>query len=237
MSAYRTYAFTIRPCDGDDLQYWGQALNKYCNCERWFGAIEVKRDEEGDVIEGSQHIHVAMLLRKPIKRDVVVKWVCRNSEGSKAGKELGNAHIKVNRTGIKIMYSWDWVESYMQGKWMEEREPVKEDREEFELHFPKKGDTGAKTTRTTKPSVPDRIVELWKRDYPDMRPSNGSTVLKRYVKYLMYNTKEIPLIKPRELSDVLYHVAEMITPPEMPEPQSCESAPWFVKGVDDGLVC
>lgn len=237
MSAYRTYAFTIRPCCEKDLQHWCKALNKYCNAELWLGAIEVKRDDDGKVVQGSQHIHVALLLRKELRRDVVVKWVCRNAEKSKAGVELGDAHVKVCRGGIKLMYSWDWVESYMQGDWMEDRAPNEELRAQFEQHFTQKGDTGLKTTRATKPAIPDRIVECWQRDYPGKRPMNGSTVIRRYVAYLMYNTKEIPLIKQRDLSDVYIHVAEMITPPEMPEPQSCEGAAWFVKGQDEDLVC
>lgn len=220
MSAYRTYAFTIRPCDEDDLQYWGRALNKYCNCERWFGAIEVKRDEEGDVIEGSQHIHVAMLLRKPIVRDVVVKWVCRNSEGSKAGKELGSAHIKVCRTGVKVMYSWDWVSNYMQGKWMENREPDMTHKAAFEEHFPEKNDTGLKNTKGPRGNQAEAIAELWKRDYGDKKPMTGCTLVPLYIKYLMYNTKEIRLIRPRDLSDVCAHVEGFLSPPELPK--ACE---------------
>lgn len=236
MSAYRTYAFTIRPVSDTDLEYWSAALNKYCNNELWFGCIEVKKDDEGKTVPGSQHIHVAMLLRKPLRRDVVVKWVCRNAENSEAGINLGDAHIKVCRTGIRVMYSWDWMSSYVQGDWMENREPDDGDRKAFEEHFPEKNDTGLKESRKTKPSIPDKIVDLWKRDYENKIPLEGSSVLSRYVKYLMYNTKEIPLIKPRDLSDVLHHVAHMLEPPKMPEPEDCSTATWYIEEKHSNLV-
>lgn len=222
MSAYRTYAFTIRPVSDTDLQYWSDALNKYCNNELWFGCIEVKKDEEGKTVPGSQHIHVAMLLRKPLRRDVVVKWVCRNAENSEAGINLGDAHIKVCRTGIRVMYSWDWMSSYVQGDWMENREPDKGDQEAFEKHFPEKNDTGLKESRKTKPTIPDRIVEFWVRDYGDKRPKedvrtlNKEGVYQKYIEYLMYTSKEIPLIKSVNMADTVAHVAGMLAPPEKP---------------------
>lgn len=236
MSAYRTYAFTIRPTCDEDLEYWSAALNKYCNNELWFGCIEVKKDDDGKTVTGSQHIHVAMLLRKPLRRDVVVKWVCRNAENSKAGINLGVDHIKVCRTGIKVMYSWDWMSSYVQGDWMENREPEESDQKVFSEHFPEKNDTGLKETRKTKPSIPDRIVEFWKRDYPGKRPLQGSRIISNYIKYLMYNTKEIPLIKPRDLSDVVHHVGEMLDPPAKPEPEDVSTAAWYIEEEHKDLI-
>ncbi len=220
MSAYRTYAFTIRPVSDTDLQYWSDALNKYCNNELWFGCIEVKKDDEGKDVPGSQHIHVAMLLRKPLRRDVVVKWVCRNAQNSEAGINLGDAHIKVCRTGIRVMYSWDWMSSYVQGDWMENREPDDKDRDVFMEHFPEKNDTGLKESRKTKPTIADRIVEFWKRDYGDKlppdEPSKDKGEVYKYIKYLMHNTKEIPLIPSRNMDDTIGHVSGMLRPQELP---------------------
>lgn len=243
MSAYRTWGFTLRPFSEEDEAFWVSALDSYPNCLQYFGAVEEKLDDDGNVVDGSRHVHGGIVLNKAMKKDTVDKWMVRNLKKSpeylrrSEGNDRKN-FLKVQRAGLELWWSWDWVENYIQSDhWLKGKVPGNDDREWIEPLFAPKGDTGLKTTRKTKPSIPDRIVECWHRDYPGKRPVNGSTVVRRYVAYLMYNSKEIPLIKQRDLSDVYTHVAEMITPPEMPEPQSCEGAAWFVKGQDEGLVC
>lgn len=244
---YKTWAFTIRPVGLDDIKFWEKALNKYCNCLEWWGGVEYKIDDDGVKDVTSRHIHLGIVLNKPMVRDVVDKWLVRNLEKSpeykrREGKAQTN-FIKVQKQGLILWYSWDWIANYVQGEWMEDRAPNESDRARIEPLFAPKGDTGLKSTkgtqtcRKTRPTIPDTIVECWHRDYPGKKPMNGSNIIRRYVAYLMYNSKEIPLIKQRDLSDVYVHVAEMITPPEMPIAQECDDAPWFVKGEDDGLVC
>jgi hypothetical protein len=231
-ATYRTWAFTIRPVDYDDVAFWCKALNKYCNCLEWFGGIEYKYNDDGVKDLTSRHIHVGMVLNKEMKRDVIDKWLVRNLEKSpeymrRSGKDKTN-YVKVQKKGLRVWYSWDWVENYVQGEWMENRAPNEGDRARIEPLFPQKGDTGLKSTKSTQTrgtKAAEQIAELWKRDYGDKKPMTGCALVPMYIKYLMYNTKEISLIRPRDLSDMCVHVEGFLSPPELPVPQEIDGKP------------
>lgn len=228
---YKTWAFTIRPVGEDDVAFWCKTLNKYCNCLEWWGGVEYKIDDEGVKDLTSRHIHVGMVLNKAMVRDVIDKWLVRNLEKSpeykrRSGKNQTN-FIKVQKQGLIYWYSWDWIANYVQGEWMEERAPTEEDRTRIEPLFAPKGDEGLKNTRRgqARGNQAEAIAELWKRDYGDKKPMTGCALVPMYIKYLMYNTKEIKLIKPRDLSDVCTHVEGFLNPPELPIAQKVKDSP------------
>ncbi len=209
-STYRTWAFTIRPVSKEDVTFWCTALNKYCNCLDWWGAVEYKISDDGVKDKSSRHIHVGMTINKAMKRDVIDKWLCRNIEKSpeytrREGKDRQN-YLKVQKKGLRVWYSWDWVQNYVQGEWMEDRAPNESDRARIEPLFPQKGDTGLKSTRSTQTrgNQAKEIAELWRRDYGDALPSGDD--LGEYFKYLQFSTEEITPIKEREEGDLRIHV-------------------------------
>ena len=248
MSFY-TWAFTIRPCSKTDQIHFGNALNKYTNCAKWWGAIEFKVDDEGERVPNSTHIHVGLLLIKPMKKDVIDKWLVRISHKSEAYagylkdkyvNDSAKHYIKVQKSGLKIWYSWDWIKNYMMGDWMEGREPIESDRLEVEELMPESGDESAKRpTRDVKPLMADKISIFWKRDYPEALPLLGSKVLKRYIQYLMYTTKEIGLVPSIKMPDLMEHVYGILHAPRLPiitDNENGLKAPW-ADGAEPSDLC
>lgn len=221
--AFRTWAFTIRPCQADDQILWGKALNKLTNCIKWWGAVEHKVDDDGVDIKDSEHIHVGMLLIKPMKKDVIDKWLVRTSKRTNAHRFYGDdcAHfVKVTKQGLEIWYSWDWIANYVQGNWMESREPNDDDKLTCEAAMPPKDDkTAVRPSREVKPLMADKIAEFWKRDYPDALPLMGTgrnDFLRTYIEYLMYTTKEIGLVPSLKMNDLRTHVYGILHAPKLP---------------------
>ena len=218
--SYRTFCLTARPCTDAGVKFWCNALDKHPHIEKWWGGIEVKHTDDGVEQPDSQHIHVGVVLIKPVKKDVWDKWVIRQAEKSPAGKQYAaearlKDHLKMMRGGVKVWYSWDWFENYIQGKWMQGREPF-EHKEWVVPLFPEKGDTGLvrKTGREARPTPPDVIATLWKRDYGDAIPYLNAPLVSRYIEYLQYETKEIGLIEPHALKTIAYHVCRLLEKPK-----------------------
>jgi len=99
---FKTFAITIRPRDGiddDAIAVVNDWIRKRCEY------YHVVTEKTGS----ARHIHAALYLRLEITKSNMNTLLCRL--GSKIG--LDNDEISVLRKGLKILYSNDFVTSYL----------------------------------------------------------------------------------------------------------------------------
>lgn len=226
--SFFTWGFTIRPCGQEDTEFFAKAMNDYCGLDDWWGVIEHKYDEDEKIIEGTRHIHVGMVYPNKRRKDSVDKWLmrkCKETDAFEGYKALDSEkdYLKVQKRGLNIWYSWDWLLGYAQGEWINNKEPTKEDIERIEKLFPIKGDKSAQPSRTSKPLLADKIAAFYRRDYGegkvfgDAPKGHHLGLMENYINYLMYTTKEIGLYDKRKMDETAHHVFGLLDPPKIPD--------------------
>lgn len=98
--SYRSYAITVRPRDGitdDQVALVSKWVKK--NCE-YYRLITEKTGSE-------RHIHAGLILREARPRSNILQRLLQ------LFKELTPSEKNVLRSGLKIMYNWDFVNSYL----------------------------------------------------------------------------------------------------------------------------
>lgn len=212
--ASQIWAITVSPCSNQDVEYLTDRLNKHPHVKGWMGGVEEVEDEKGTPIPERQHVHISVWYgEQKVKYNTPRKWWERAiPEMPEYGVQGLCRALKGNRGGlnIKIQYDWAWMESYVQGRWMNSKHGPEHTWKQS-VTFNEKGDTSAiADSRANSPRVEDKIVAAWRRDYGKNDPTDTEEVL-RYMKYLMWETKEIRCINVKDWRNVEAHTLGMLT--------------------------
>lgn len=99
-SSYRSYAITVRPRDGvtdDQVELVTKWIRK--NCE-YYRVVTEKTGSE-------RHIHAGLILREARPRSNILQRFLQ------LFKNLTPTEKSVLRSGLKIMYNWDFINNYL----------------------------------------------------------------------------------------------------------------------------
>ena len=181
---FKTFAITIRPRDGYDeskdmhIREW---IRKRCD---YFHIISEKTGSE-------RHIHAALFLKLSVTivnfRNVLVRW----------GKNFGldNDEISVLRKGVKILYNYDFIESYMdKDDDTHVIETCLPEKKFLESWFPPKP-VSATTKKNAKHSKYYwELEQLW-YEYTDPMTEINTINARHFLFRMMYSDRLIPVLR------------------------------------------
>jgi len=203
VQTYKTYAVTIRPKDGVTDEHVEKTM-KWCrkHC-RYYHVVTEKT--------GSQrHIHAALFLNKEKKKNDVCIMMVGLFKG------LTPEEKTVLRRGVKIMYNWDFIDSYLDKDDDTEviASSLPEDRH-IESFFPPKP-VSLSVARTKKCSVYYHELEtLWFK-YQSTTFEVSTVTARDFLFKMMYSERCIPVIRDdKQIIQTARHLVRWINKAEV----------------------
>lgn len=196
--SYRSYSVTLRPLDGvTDAQV--------TSITKWIRKVSVYYHVITEKTGSERHVHAGFILKEARPRSNVLQRLMQ------LFKDLSASEKSVFRSGLRIMYNWDFIDSYLSkdDDTVVIASCLPEERH-IEGYFPPKADVSSASKKRKCSLYYHELEELWFQ-YNTPGCSVDTPSCRDFLFRMMYAERCLPVIRDdRQIIQVARHLCRWL---------------------------